>query len=121
VVWEHVTPGDRGMPIPTTPVLMRLSDPRVQQFWDPHRMLSGLIAHSLPRDTLSRMAEIDSTGRTVVWDCVAAFHAGVRWDAGFPIPDWAGRPLADAADSLGRWLASAADTTSARSHRGTLP
>jgi hypothetical protein len=50
------------------------------------------------------MAEIDSSGRTVVWDCVAAFRAGVRWDAGFPIPDWAGRPVADVADSLARWL-----------------
>lgn len=109
------------MPIPTTPVLMRLSDPRVEQFWDPHRLLSGLIVRSLPRDTLTHMAEIESSGRTVVWDCVAAFRPGVRWDVEFPIPDWAGRPVADVADSLGSWLSGGVDTTRVKSHRGTSP
>lgn len=113
VVWEHVTPSDRNVPIPTTPVLARLHDPRVQQFWDPGRLLSKLIVRTLPRDTLRSVAEIDDSGKVVVWDCVAAWRAGVRWDEAFPTPSWAGRPVAEAADSLARWLRSDADSAGA--------
>lgn len=105
------------MPIPTTSVLMRVSDPRAQQFWDRDRQLSRLMVRALPRDTLGSVAEIDTSGTTVAWDCVAVFRAGVRWDAKFPVPDWAGRPVADVVEGLRRWLVAAEDTTSARTRR----
>jgi hypothetical protein len=87
VVWEHVTPSDRKVTIPTTPVLMRVFDPRAQQFWDRGRLLSEQIVRALPRDTLRSVAEIDTAGTTVAWDCVAGFRASVRWSAGLPVRD----------------------------------
>ena len=100
--------------MPTTSVLMRVSDRRVRQFWDRDRLLSRLMVHALPRDTLASVAEIDSSGTTVAWDCVALFRPGVRWGAEFPVPDRAGRPIADVAESLRRWLAAARDTMRSR-------
>jgi hypothetical protein len=98
------------MPMPTTSVLMRVSDRRARQFWDRDRLLSRLMVRALPRDTLAGLAEIDSSGTTVAWDCVAVFRPGVLWGAEFPVPNWAGRPVADVAESLRRWLAAARDT-----------
>ena len=37
------------------------------------------------RDTLASVAETDSLGAAVVWDCVAVFRPGVRWGARFPV------------------------------------
>jgi hypothetical protein len=117
VVWEHVTPSDRMMPMPTTSVLMRVSDRRARQFWDEERLLSKLMSRDLPRDTLASVAETNSSGGAVAWDCVAVFRPGVRWGARFPIPDWSGRPVADVTEGLRRGLAAAEDTTRERAPR----
>jgi hypothetical protein len=117
VLWEHVTVSDRKMGIPTTRVLARLSDRRARQFWDPQRVVSYTMVRDLPRDTLASVAEIDSTGAAVVWDCLALFKPGVRWDDRFPVPSWAGRPVIDVVDALNRkWgnPPAAADTAARR-------
>jgi hypothetical protein len=100
VMWEHITAGDKKIELPTTPVLARIHDARAVQFWDDERAISRVMDKELPRDTLRSVAEIDSAGGAVAWDCVALYRAGRRWEQRFPVPDWAGRPVREVADSV---------------------
>ena len=104
VIWEHVTPSDHKITLPPTSVLEKIWDARAVQFWDDDRALSARMVADLPRDTLTSVAQIETTGTTVAWDCVAIFRPGVRWERRFPVPDWAGRPVKDVADTLERRL-----------------
>lgn|SRR5207249_4101226 len=98
-MWEHVTPSDKKITLPPTSALFRIHDPRAMQFWDDERALSRLMVQELPRDRLSSVAEIDST-IAIAWDCVALYRAGRLWEEPFPVPDWAGRPVREVADTL---------------------
>ena len=98
-MWVHVTAGDKKIELPSTAVLSRIHDARAVQFWDDERAISRVMDTELPLDTLRSVAEIDSAGGAVAWDCVALFRAGRRWEQRFPVPDWAGRPVREVADS----------------------
>jgi len=103
-MWEHITAGDKKIRLPATEVLFRLHDPRAVQFWDDDRVISRALDADLPYDTLRSVAEIDSAGGThtaVAWDCVALFRTGQRWEDRLPVPEWAGRPVIDVAETLG--------------------
>jgi hypothetical protein len=100
VMWEHVTPNDKLIGIPPTSVLAHLHDPRAVQFWDDERALSRAMADDLPADTLASVAEMDSAAGVVPWDCIAVFRAGRHWNARFPVPDWAGRPVYASTDTM---------------------
>ncbi len=102
VVWEHITPSDRHLGLPPTSVLTRIRDRRVAQYWDDDRAVAHAMFTSLPADTLTSVAEVESTKVVVIWDCVAVFAPGVRWDDRFPVPQWSARPLRAATDSLAR-------------------
>lgn len=100
VVWEHVTPSDHGVVLPGSRVLARVSDPRAIQFWDDNRLSSRVIVHDLPRDTLLSVAQVYDSVTTVAWDYVALYRPGVTWGDRFPVPDWAGRPVADVLERM---------------------
>ncbi len=100
------------MGMPTTSVLRRMPDPRARQYWDARRLLSRVMARDLPADTLASLAERDSLGVPVVWDCVALFRPGVRWEKKFPVPDWSGRPVVDVASAFREQLAKEEASTS---------
>jgi hypothetical protein len=100
VMWEHVTPNDKLIGIPPTSVLGRIHDRRAVQYWDDERALSRLMATDLPADTLGSVAQVDSVGVAVPWDCVAVFRAGRHWNARFPVPDWSARPVSPAVDTM---------------------
>ncbi|MBI1795691.1 MAG: hypothetical protein HYR74_01430 [Candidatus Eisenbacteria bacterium] len=99
VMWEHVTPSDRKITLPSTSALFRIHDARAVQFWDDERAISRLMVAELPADTLKSVAEMDSVS-TVAWDCVALYRAGRKWGERFPVPDWSGRPIADAIETM---------------------
>jgi len=99
-MWEHVTPSDRNIILPPSSVLFRIHDARAVQFWDDERALSRVMDLELPVDTLRSVAEIDSGGTVIAWDCVALFRAGRRWEQRFPVPDWAGRPVSAVAETM---------------------
>ena len=99
VVWAYFTPSDRNIGMPGTSVLQRVFDPRAVQYWDHDRLLSRTMVRDLPADTLSSVAQMNADS-PVAWDFVALFRPGVRWSDRFPVPDWAGRPVADVVDSL---------------------
>jgi hypothetical protein len=86
VVWERVILTDWYAP--GSGVLARVSDPRAKQFWDRNLLLSEAIKQSLER-------RIRAEGREVVWDIVALFPRGVRWETDFPEPLFYGAPVID--------------------------
>jgi hypothetical protein len=82
VVYEPVLATDWSPPSAST--LQRISDPRAAQFWDKER----LISHS--------MGEHDR--RSLVWDYIAVYPPGARWDDRPPEPAYSGRPVVQVAD-----------------------
>jgi hypothetical protein len=100
VMWEHVTPSDKKIIYPPMSALFRIPDARAVQFWDDERALSRMMVADLPADTLKSVAEADSGQTAIAWDCIALYRAGRRWDRGFPVPDWAGRPVSAVAETM---------------------
>jgi hypothetical protein len=64
IVWEPVLVTDWGAP--STAALKRINDGRARQFWDKERLLS----HAL--------GEHDR--KSIVWDSVSVYPAGLSWD-----------------------------------------
>lgn len=94
-VWEPVLPTDKGPP--TARVLSRLEDPRVEQYWDPGRVLSGRILAAAPRVPAFALfsGQLDAA-----WDLAAVYPPGVRWQGGVPTPVYCGNPVVGSLDSL---------------------
>ena len=81
-MWEPVIATDFGAP--STAALNRIRDRRAAQFWDKGRLLSR------------RMGERDGDGESVVWDYIAIYARGVKWEQAPPAPLYGGRPVVDA-------------------------
>lgn len=98
IVWEKILATDWKRP--GTSVLARVPDPRAIQFWDPDLMLSNAALPVL-RAGASRITGSASlaTGKHV-WDFVAVYSPGTRWESAFPFPDFAGAPVAGVAMQL---------------------
>jgi len=104
-VWEPVLVRDLAPPLGS--VLGKLSDTRVEQFWDGERLLSDTLLdmarahpdHLEPGD-LRRLAK-----GAVLWDFVALFPAGARWEAEPPFPLYYGGPVVKVIEEVRRRLA----------------
>lgn len=70
MVWEPVLPTDWAAP--STAALRRISDHRVQQYWDKGRLLS------------KAMGEKDK--RSIVWDSVVVYAPAAAWQQDAPPP-----------------------------------
>jgi hypothetical protein len=68
VVWEPVLATDWGPP--STATLRRVTDGRVQQYWDKGRLLSKALG--------------ETGRRSVVWDRVLLYGRGVTWSEAAP-------------------------------------
>ena len=102
VVWEPVLWTDTAAP--TTRTLSRVSDPRAEQYWDKDLLLSKEIARSAFADKAHALHGDGLDEDTIVWDFIALFPPGVRWDASFPSPEYHGYPVVEAVDEVGRRL-----------------
>ena len=95
-VWEPVLPTDIGPP--TRSVTSRMKDARVEQYWDPGRLLSGRIlaaSHTVPAFA------IFSGQLQAAWDLAAVYPPGSTWPSGaVPTPVYCGNPVAESIDSL---------------------
>lgn len=80
VIWEPILPTD--LAAPSTMMLKRLSDLRVSQYWDKEHLVSQSIG------------EQDG----VVWDYIAVYEAGKRWDKAPPEPAYSNVPVVRAID-----------------------
>lgn len=103
-VWEPISPSD---PLPTNRMIGNLRDRRVHQLWDPEHVMSDEMraseaAHpsSIPQARL-RMDKQDSG---ILYDTVALFAPGARWEATLPAPVYLDGGLAAVLDEVHRRL-----------------
>jgi hypothetical protein len=91
VVWEPVLATDWSSP--STAALARVSDSRVIQFWDKHRLVS------------QSMGEHDR--QSVVWDYIAIYPAGAVWAQSPPAAVYHGNPVVRVREATRAALAQA--------------
>ena len=94
VVWEPVLLTDVAAPRSST--LSLISDVRAAQFWDEDLALSNEILRVAREDPAGRplLAEAEPGG--VVWDFIALYPPGVRWEGSPPEPALAGATVIEA-------------------------
>lgn len=78
-IWEPILPTDWSRP--TNAALNRLSDPRVAQWWDKQHVVAGLLnaSHGTQDPGCCRW-------NGTLWDVIAVYPPGVRWDQTLPPP-----------------------------------
>ena len=77
VVWEPVLPTDWRSP--STATLSRISDPRVQQYWDKDRLLSKAMG--------------EKGKSSIVWDWVGVYGGKAQWQEHPPKPLFSDGPI----------------------------
>jgi hypothetical protein len=99
-VWEPVLGLDLAPP--TSSKLARLSDTRVEQFWDGGQLLSQkliAIARAHPERLSPNQREQLANAQTV-WDFIALFPPNARWAEQPPFPEFSGAPVVDVMDEV---------------------
>ena len=90
VVWEPILSTDWSAP--TTFALGRISDQHVQQYWDPDH----LIATRLAADRRAPQPSEDCCEQDgILWDLVAVYPRGPRWDDRLPTAVLFNGPVVD--------------------------
>lgn len=103
VVWQPMLPSDWAAPADST--LRRLSDRRVQQFWDPDH----LVARQMERDARPPQPSPDCCTRSgILWDLAAFFPAGAEWTDRLPPATFFNGPVVDVAGEVEALLPAAA-------------
>ncbi len=102
VVWEPVLWSDLTPPL--TKVLARVSDGRVAQFWDPGRLLSADLVQALR--ARPGEAHDDPDDDDIVWDCVAIYPPGARWEEALPAPAYIDCPVVRVIEEVQRRLST---------------
>jgi hypothetical protein len=80
-LWEPILPTDYSSP--STGVLARLSDPRVEQYWDRNHLFAEQLAGRLKSD-LSHPLPSCCNRHGIEWDEVAVYDKDVHWDDQLP-------------------------------------
>jgi len=91
IVWEPVIWTDMGPPGGS--VLSRISDSRTAHFWDQDLLLSKKLVQEQNRSGVRVEAKGGSDPDAIIWDFVAVFPPGARWDETFPQSVYHGSPL----------------------------
>lgn len=84
--------------------MARIPDTRTAQYWDRERALSRAMLEAAAEPGHPFHAE--ASGISIVWDFVAHYPPGVRWEEAPPLPDFYGYPIVDFQDRLGEILAA---------------
>jgi hypothetical protein len=80
-VWEPMLSTDWSKP--GTGPLQRLSDSRVQQFWDADHTVASALAVT---EEATQLHPSCCKRRGVLWDLIAAYPAGAMWSSTVPRP-----------------------------------
>jgi len=94
-VWEPILPTDWRAP--GTTVLSRLSDQRVQQFWDPNHLIAGVLKRTQGMDKLEPEC---CERKGFLWDLTAAFPPGPLWSEAPRGPVLFNGPVVDTTSDL---------------------
>jgi hypothetical protein len=97
-VWEPVLWSDLAPPLSV--VLSQIQDTRVSQYWDPHRALSEAIVRADKAGQVEFPCGEAIPADAPVWDFVAIYPPGVRWDASPPAPVYCGYPVLNEMDQV---------------------
>ena len=82
---------------PARPVLGRLSDRRVQQYWDPKHLLAA----QLKKDARAPQPVQDCCIRSgILWDLAAVYEPGATWADRMPPASVFNGPVVDVADAI---------------------
>lgn len=101
-VWEPILPTDWFPPM--TWVLKRLSDRRVQQYWDPEHVL----AQRMAADARAPQPEQECCLRSgILWDMAAVYPKGAVWEDRLPAATVFNGPVADITSAIEPALATA--------------
>jgi hypothetical protein len=109
-VWEPIFDQD---PSPTSKLLGNITDARVHQLWDPDHIMSDEMRASEvshPGSPPQARTRTNSASDGIMYDTVAIFPAGARWDTALPVPEYLDvgleAILPDVHDRLARMLSS---------------
>ena len=80
-VWEPILPTDYSSP--GTAVLARLSDPRVEQYWDKNHLFADKLGHKIESDAGQPQPKC-CTREGIQWDEVAVYPPDAHWDEPLP-------------------------------------
>jgi hypothetical protein len=89
-IWEPILPTDWNKP--TNAVLDRLSDRRVVQWWDKQHLIAQLLKESHGGQD-PRCCKRNGT----LWDVIAVYPPGARWDETLPAPQLIAGPVVQGA------------------------
>lgn len=78
VVWEPILPSDWSRP--TRPVMARISDKRVIQFWDRDHLIAKQLSAQLHTKEPSCCRHLGT-----LWDLVALYPKGTNWNDSEPL------------------------------------
>jgi hypothetical protein len=98
-VWEPILPTD--ISAPTTAVLGRLSDARVQQYWDQNHVLARRMRQDAREPQPTQECCVQNQ---LLWDLAAVYPAGVNWDSRMPPAVVFNGPVVDVTDAIARAL-----------------
>ena len=106
VIWEPVIVTDRGAP--GRSVTRRLEHPATL-FWDEDLVGSKAMVRAAMKNPERLPAGFEIDESFVVWDLVATWQPGARWEDDPPMPDWFGSTVVDAEDALTKRLRAGKD------------
>ena len=89
--WEPVLDSDTAAPSAET--MARAADPRVRHFWDPKLLLATFWQPILLAETTPVLGKTSLVQGPILWDFVAVFPPGVRWEATLPSPVFKAAPV----------------------------
>ena len=98
VVWEPMLTTDWARP--TSGVLARIRDERAAQYWDPEHFVARRL-----KAELDRHPDYPEPGccedKGILWDMMAIFPAGVKWEESLPRPALLRGPVWKVAEARG--------------------
>jgi len=113
VVWEPVIWTDAFRPADR--VLARhVPSAEAMHWWDPNRSLSEEIL----RSPWTRKYAVRGGPLKIVWDWVACYPPGTRWEGSFPEPGVQESPVVDSAGHVRDWLGAAAPAIGGSNAKG---
>jgi hypothetical protein len=102
VVWEPVL--DTDVRPPREADMQRVTDRRVRHYWDPKTVLSKEFKRTLAAHAVEVAGKRSLVDGEIVWDVIATFPPGARWDDALPAPAFLGGPVVNVKDASLRVL-----------------
>ena len=94
-MWEPILPTDYSNP--GMAILARLSDPRVEQYWDKNHLFAEKLGRRISADADEPKPKC-CTSKGIQWDEVAVYGRDAHWDERLPRAVFLNGPVVHALD-----------------------